>query len=96
MTRYMRFDAEDKAILHALDDDFAISSDGETATVAGEMTVKVTRPIDNGGTQLWLTLTLPGGEELEVKIQRCAAPGAIRYQDKIVTLTGHHHEPGGR
>jgi hypothetical protein len=66
MARCLRFDAQDKAVLRALDD-FTISADGETATVAGEMEIKVVRP---DGDQFWLTITLPGGEELDVRIRR--------------------------
>ena len=48
MAQYMRFDDQDRAALRALDD-FAISADGETATVAGEMKVELVRPADDGG-----------------------------------------------
>ena len=34
MARCMRLDDQDKRALRALDDDFTISADGETATVA--------------------------------------------------------------
>ena len=49
---------------------FTISTDGETATVAGEMEVVIVRPADDGGARLWLTIRLPGGEDLNVRIQR--------------------------
>ena len=70
MARCMQFDDQDRAALRALDDDFVISADGEVATVAGEMEVKIIRPADDGGTQFWLTIQLPGGEELDVRIRR--------------------------
>ena len=70
MARCMQFDAQDKAALHKLDDDFTISADGEVATVAGEMELKIIRPDHDGGTQFWLTIQLPGGEELDVRIRR--------------------------
>jgi hypothetical protein len=44
----MRLDDQDKAALRALDE-FTISADGETATVAGEMEVCVVRPADDDG-----------------------------------------------
>ena len=69
MARRMRFDDQDRAALRALDD-FTISADGEIATVAGEMKVEVFRPAYDGGARLWLTIRLPGGEDLNVRIQR--------------------------
>ena len=41
MARCLRLDDRDKAALRALADDFTISADGETATVAGEMEVAI-------------------------------------------------------
>ena len=71
MARRIRFDDQDKAAaLRALDDAFVISSDGETATVVGEMEVDVVRPADDGGARFWLTIKFPGGEELDVRIAR--------------------------
>jgi hypothetical protein len=63
-------DEQDQRALSALDADFTISADGETATVAGEMELKIIRPDHDGGNQFWLTLQLPGGEELDVRIRR--------------------------
>ena len=37
MTPRLQFDAQDKAALRKLDDDFTISADGEHAVVSGEM-----------------------------------------------------------
>lgn len=54
--------------MHALDTGFAISD--ETATVSGEMEIKVVRPADAGGHQFWLTIRFPSGEELVVRIAR--------------------------
>jgi len=71
MARCMRFDNQDRPALRALDH-FTISADGEIATVAGEMKVEVVRPADDGGGRLWLTIRLPGGEDLNVRIQRTA------------------------
>ena len=71
MARCMRFDDQDKAALRALDD-FTISADGETATVAGEMEIEIVRVAHDGGDQLWLTITLPGGEEFAVRVFRFA------------------------
>ena len=70
MTRNMRFDDQDKRALRALELDFTISADGETATVAGEMEIEMVRPAHDGGDQFWLTIRLPGGEELDVVIRR--------------------------
>jgi hypothetical protein len=68
MTRCIRFDDQAKAALRALDD-FTISTDGETATVIGEMEV-VVRPDDDDGAHFWLTIKFPGGETLDVRIAR--------------------------
>ena len=70
MTRNMRFDDQDKRALRALDDTFTISTDGETATVAGEMEVVIVRPAEDGGARFWLTIRFPGGETLDVRIAR--------------------------
>ena len=48
MPRHMRLDDQDKRALRALDSDFVISADGETATVTGEMEVTIIRPADDG------------------------------------------------
>jgi hypothetical protein len=66
----MQFDAQDKAALRALDTDFTISTDGETATVVGEMEVVMVRPADGGGARFRLTLKFPSGETLDVPIGR--------------------------
>ena len=71
MARCMRFDDQDKAALRALDD-FMISADGETATAAGEMEIEIVRVAHDGGDRLWLTITLPGGEEFAVRVFRSA------------------------
>ena len=71
MARCMRFDDQDKAALRALDD-FTISADGETATVAGEMEIEIVRLAHDGGDRLRLTITLPGGEEFAVRVFRSA------------------------
>ena len=70
VARHIRFDDQDKRALRALDNDFTISTDGETATVGGEMEVVIVRPPDDGGARFWLTIRLPGGEELDVQIAR--------------------------
>jgi hypothetical protein len=67
--RCMQFDTQDQAALRALDD-FTISADGETATVAGKMEVVVVRPADDDGSRFWLTIKFPGGETLDVRIAR--------------------------
>ena len=67
----MLFRSQDKAALRALDD-FTISADGETATVAGEMEIEIVRVAHDGGDRLWLTITLPGGEEFAVRVFRSA------------------------
>ena len=64
------FDGLDKRALHALDGDFTFSSDGEVASVASEMEVKIIRPDHDGGNQFWLTLQLPSGETLDVRMRR--------------------------
>src|SRR5258708_4600667 len=61
MARCMRFDTQDRAVLAALDNDFKISIDGETATVTGEMKLTVVRLADDGADRLWLTLTVENG-----------------------------------
>jgi hypothetical protein len=70
MARCMRFSGQDKLVLRALDTDFVISADGETATVTGEMEVKIVRPDHDGGAQFWLTIKFPSGETLDVRIRR--------------------------
>ena len=69
MARYMRFDDRIKQRC-ARSMTFTISTDGETATVGGEMEVVIVRPPDDGGARFWLTIRLPGGEELDVQIAR--------------------------
>jgi hypothetical protein len=76
MARCMRFDDQDKAALRELDD-FTISADGETATVAGEMEIEIVRLAHDGGDRLWLTITLPGGEEFAVRVFRSALLEAV-------------------
>ena len=51
MARCMRFNEQDRAALRALDD-FTISADGETATVAGEMEIEIVRLAHDGGDRL--------------------------------------------
>ena len=34
------------------------------------MEIKIIRRAHDGGDQFWLTITLPGGEELDVRIRR--------------------------
>jgi hypothetical protein len=70
MARCLPLNDRDKAALRALDNDFTINADGETATVAGEMEVCVVRPADDGGAWFWLTIKFPGGETLDVRIAR--------------------------
>ena len=70
MAKCMPFDNQDKAALRKLDDDFTFSTDGEVAAISGEMEVEIVRPADDGGAQLWLTITFPGGEKFDVKIRR--------------------------
>ena len=80
MARCLQLDDQDRAALRKLDDDFAITADGETATVAGEMEVEIVRPADDGGDRFWLTIRFPGGEELDVRIARSSAAGTARYR----------------
>jgi hypothetical protein len=70
MARCMPFDDQDKRALHALDSDFTFSTDGETATITGEMEIEVVRPADDAGNRLWLAIKFPSGEELDVRIVR--------------------------
>lgn len=70
MTPRLQFDAQDKAALRKLDDDFTISADGEHAVVSGEMEITVERPADDGGSLFLLMITFPGGEQLDVRIRR--------------------------
>jgi hypothetical protein len=66
----MQFDDRDKRALHALDNDFSISADGETASIAGEMEIKIARHAHDSGDQFWLTIRLPDGEEINLRIRR--------------------------
>ena len=76
MARNMRLDDQDRAALRALDDAFTISTDGETATVTGEMEVVMVRPADGGGARFRrLTLKFPSGETLDVRIARAQLLG---------------------
>jgi hypothetical protein len=43
----MRLDDKDKAMLAALDEDFIVSADGETATISEDIRIHITRPADN-------------------------------------------------
>ena len=61
----MKFSDQDKAALAKLDD-FTISADGESATVAGDMQVVITRVED----RFQLKFRFPGGEDFDVKIAR--------------------------
>jgi hypothetical protein len=70
MARRLQLDAQDKQALHALDDTFTIGADGDTATVVGEMEVKIVRPADDDGARFWLTIKFPSNETLDVKIRR--------------------------
>jgi hypothetical protein len=70
MPRCMPLDRHDRAVLRALDDDFSISDDGETAKLTGQMEIEIVRPADDGGTRLRWTFKLPGGEPLTVRIAR--------------------------
>jgi hypothetical protein len=70
MAKCTPFDTQDKAALRALDDDFVISADGETARITGEMEVVIVRPADDGGARFWLTITFPNNETLDVRIRR--------------------------
>jgi hypothetical protein len=63
----MRLDAQDNAALRALDDDFTINADGETAVINGEMEIVLVRPADD---RFQLTLKFPSGETLDVRIRR--------------------------
>ena len=68
MASHIRFDTQDRAALRALDEDFEISADGETASITGEMRTTVVRPAD--GNQFWLTIAFPNGELFDVRIAR--------------------------
>ena len=63
----MRLDAQDNAALRALDDDFTINADGETAVINSEMEIVLVRPADD---RFQLTLEFPSGETLDVRIRR--------------------------
>ena len=65
MARCMQFDDQDRQALERLGE-FSISQDGETASISGDMKVAIVRPQQKGDQQLWLTLTLPGGEDLDL------------------------------
>jgi hypothetical protein len=63
----MRLDAQGNAALRALDDDFTINADGETAVINGGMEIVLVRPADD---RFQLTLEFPSGETLDVRIRR--------------------------
>ena len=70
MARCMQFDAQDRAALRKLDDDFTFSNDGETASITGEMTVEIVRVRPADGDQFWVTIRFPGDETLDARIAR--------------------------
>ena len=70
MSQRLQFNTEDRAALAALDTDFAISPGGEHASISGEMEITVERLADDAGNQFLLTITFPGGEQLEVRLRR--------------------------
>jgi hypothetical protein len=70
MPRYMRLDDQDKAALRKLDNNFEFNIDGERAVISGEMEVEIVRPANDGGARLWLTITFPNNETLDVRIAR--------------------------
>jgi hypothetical protein len=70
MPQHMRLDTQDKAALRKLDHDFEFNIDGERAVISGEMEVEIVRPADDGGARLWLTITFPNNETLDVRIAR--------------------------
>jgi hypothetical protein len=67
MAKCLPLDSQDQRALRALDGDFVISADGETASITGEMEVTAVRLDD---ARLQLRLKFPGGEELDVRIAR--------------------------
>ena len=80
MARCMQFDDQDRAALRTLDKDFLIV-DGVTATATGEMELEIVRP---DGDQFLLTLTLPAGEKLDVRIRRAQLLEQLNIEtDKI-------------
>jgi hypothetical protein len=66
MSQNLQLDDTDKAMLRKLDD-FTVDADNETAVVAGEMRVVVTRPAAD---RFLLMLQFPGGEVFEVNFAR--------------------------
>jgi hypothetical protein len=68
MARRIRFDAQDQAVLRALDSDFIISTDGERAVISGEMEIEIVRPADDGA--ICLTIEFSSGETLDLRIAR--------------------------
>ena len=94
MARCTRFDDQDKAALRALDDDFTISTDGETAMVVGEMEVEIVRPADDGGARFWLTIKFPSGETLDVRTRAlscCSSSTSKRTSPKWQCLNSQEH-----
>jgi hypothetical protein len=63
----MKLDPQDRAAFSKLDNDFIVASDGESAKIVGEITVKMIRTTND---RLQLTLEFPGGEELIVRLAR--------------------------
>jgi hypothetical protein len=66
----MRFDPTDRAALHKLDVDFAVSADGETATLSGLMKIEVIRSTDDNGNRLRLRIRFPNDERFDVWMLR--------------------------
>ena len=66
----LQFDTRDRAALAALDTDFLINPSDEHASISGEMEITVERLADDAGNQFLLTITFPGGEQLEVRLRR--------------------------
>jgi hypothetical protein len=68
--QHIQLNTQDRAVFAALDDDFAVSEDGLSATVTGNMKFTVTRSAAGGIEQYKLKLELPSGEPFEMNIRR--------------------------
>ena len=76
----IRFDSQDRAALAKLDNDFAISVDGEVATISGKMEVEIMRFAGDGGDQFRLRFKFPG-EPLDVGIRRTQLLEQLNVKD---------------
>jgi hypothetical protein len=81
MASRIQFDAPDKRAFAALDDDFTITPDGETATIDGDMKVEITRRAHE---QFRLRFKFPGGAR---ENSTCGSRGRSCCSNSALELT---------